>query len=122
MLPPVGSTQLANGRFAMIDDGIGFPRVPWRPVLDKRIGQNIGFVMRNVGGTEWSFGRQQGWSCHCCEGAMRDPDNITCLLPWGRTGAIRSRLAHIARPRFAAGGLDRTSSDPAGARHTGKVN
>jgi hypothetical protein len=37
----------------MIDDGIGFQRVPpWQPVLDMRIGQHIGGVMRNVGGTE----------------------------------------------------------------------
>src|SRR5216683_6945464 len=28
----VGSTQLASGRFAMIDDGIGFQLVPWQPV------------------------------------------------------------------------------------------
>jgi Protein of unknown function (DUF3363) len=35
----VGSTQLASGRFAMIDDGIGFQLVPWQPGLDKRVGQ-----------------------------------------------------------------------------------
>jgi hypothetical protein len=34
----IGSTQLASGRFAMIDDGTGFQLVPWQPVLDKRIG------------------------------------------------------------------------------------
>jgi len=28
------------------------------------------------------------------------------LLPWSQTGAIPSRLARIARPRFAACGLD----------------
>jgi hypothetical protein len=37
----VGSAQLASGRFAMIDDGIGFQLVPWQPVLDTRIGQHI---------------------------------------------------------------------------------
>jgi type IV secretory pathway VirD2 relaxase len=30
----VGSTQLSSGRFAMIDDGLGFSLVPWRPALD----------------------------------------------------------------------------------------
>jgi hypothetical protein len=56
----VGSTQLASGRFAMIDDGIGFQLVPWQPVLDKQIGQHIAGVMRNAGGIEWSFGRKRG--------------------------------------------------------------
>jgi hypothetical protein len=56
----VGSTQLASGRFAMIDDGIGFQLVPWQPVLDKRTGQHITGIMRDAGGIEWSFGRKQG--------------------------------------------------------------
>ena len=56
----VGSTQLASGRFAMIDDGIGFQLVPWQPVLDKRIGQHIIGTVRAVGGIEWSFGRKRG--------------------------------------------------------------
>src|SRR5271169_3763938 len=56
----VGSTQLATGRFAMIDDGIGFQLVPWQPVLDKRIGQHITGFIRDAGGIEWSFGRKRG--------------------------------------------------------------
>ena len=32
----IGSTQLASGRFAMIDDGLGFSLVPWRPASRKR--------------------------------------------------------------------------------------
>jgi type IV secretory pathway VirD2 relaxase len=56
----VGSTQLASGRFAMIDDGIGFQLVPWQPVLDKRIGQHIAGTMRDAGGIEWNFGRKRG--------------------------------------------------------------
>src|SRR5450756_1936805 len=56
----VGSTQLASGRFAMIDDGIGFQLVPWQPVLDKRIGQHITGIMRSAGGIEWGFGRKRG--------------------------------------------------------------
>lgn len=55
----VGSTQLASGRFAMIDDGLGFQLVPWQPVLDQRIGQHITGTMRG-GGIEWSFGRKRG--------------------------------------------------------------
>jgi type IV secretory pathway VirD2 relaxase len=56
----VGSTQLASGRFAMIDDGIGFQLVPWQPVLDKRIGQHVSGILRNAGGIEWSLGRKLG--------------------------------------------------------------
>ena len=55
----VGSTQLASGRFAMIDDGVGFQLVPWQPVLDKRIGQHITGTVR-AAGVEWSFGRNRG--------------------------------------------------------------
>jgi Protein of unknown function (DUF3363) len=54
------STQLASGRFAMIDDGTGFLLLPWQPVLDKRIGQHVTGIMRIAGGVEWSFGRKRG--------------------------------------------------------------
>jgi hypothetical protein len=56
----VGSTQLASGRFAMIDDGIGLQLVPWQPVLDKRIGQHITGTVRDAGRIEWGFGRKRG--------------------------------------------------------------
>jgi type IV secretory pathway VirD2 relaxase len=55
----VGSAQLTSGRFAMIDDGIGFQLVPWQPVLDKRLGQHITGTVRAAGGIEWSFGRKR---------------------------------------------------------------
>ncbi|HTE84814.1 MAG TPA: DUF3363 domain-containing protein, partial [Dehalococcoidia bacterium] len=55
----VGSTQLASGRFAMINDGIGLQLVPWQPVLDKRIDQHITGIVRGAGGIEWSFGRKR---------------------------------------------------------------
>src|SRR3546814_2715197 len=32
---------LSTGRFAMIDEGLGFQLVPWRPALDQRLGQHI---------------------------------------------------------------------------------
>src|SRR5579885_264676 len=55
-----GVASLASGRFAMIDDGIGFQPVPWQPVLDKRIGQHLSGVRRDDGGIEWSLGRKRG--------------------------------------------------------------
>jgi hypothetical protein len=56
----VASTQLASGRFAMIDGGIGFQLVRWQPVRDKYIGQFITGIMSNPGSIEWSFGRKRG--------------------------------------------------------------
>ena len=55
-----GSTQLASGRYAMIDNGLGFSLVPWQPVLDKRIGQQITGTVRDGGGIDWDFGRKRG--------------------------------------------------------------
>jgi len=55
----VVSIQLASGRFAMIDDGLGFSLVPWQPVLDKRIGQHITGTVHDGGGIEWSLGRKR---------------------------------------------------------------
>ncbi|ATW05680.1 VirD2 family relaxase/mobilization nuclease [Sphingorhabdus sp. YGSMI21] len=48
---------LASGRFAMIDNGLGFSLVPWTPSLDKQLGQHISGVMRGDGGVDWSLGR-----------------------------------------------------------------
>ncbi|KWT75296.1 MULTISPECIES: DUF3363 domain-containing protein [unclassified Variovorax] len=32
------SVWLASGRFAMLDDGLGFTLVPWKPVVERRLG------------------------------------------------------------------------------------
>ncbi len=56
----VGSAQLSSGRFAMIDDGLGFSLVPWRPALDERIGRAISGVALPGGDVNWSFGRSRG--------------------------------------------------------------
>jgi type IV secretory pathway VirD2 relaxase len=52
-----GSTDLASGRYAMIEEGLG---LPWQPVLDQRIGRHITGVMRGDGGIEWDLGRKLG--------------------------------------------------------------
>ncbi|WP_157016619.1 relaxase/mobilization nuclease domain-containing protein [Mesorhizobium xinjiangense] len=51
---------LASGRFAMIDDGLGFQLVPWTPSLERQLGQHISGVARKDGGVDWSFGRKRG--------------------------------------------------------------
>ena len=53
------SVMLASGRFAMLDDGVGFSLVPWRPVLQKRLGQTVAGVVRG-NSVSWEFGRHKG--------------------------------------------------------------
>ncbi|MCP3467028.1 DUF3363 domain-containing protein [Bradyrhizobium sp. CCGUVB23] len=56
----VGSAQLSSGRFAMIDDGLGFSLVPWRDTLEPHIGRHISGVVMPGGGVDWSFVRKLG--------------------------------------------------------------
>ena len=51
----------ASGRFAMLDDGVSFSLVPWRPVIEQRIGQQLAATLRGDHVT-WNFGRQRGLS------------------------------------------------------------
>ena len=52
--------SLASGRFAMVDDGLGFSLVPWTPSLERRLGQQVSGVVRSGGSIAWGFGRKQG--------------------------------------------------------------
>lgn len=52
--------QLASGRFAMIDSGLGFELVPWRPQLDKHLGQHVTGIVKPGGGIDWTLGRSRG--------------------------------------------------------------
>jgi type IV secretory pathway VirD2 relaxase len=51
---------LASGRFAMIDDGLGFQLVPWSPSLENQLGKHVSGVARGDGGVDWNFGRKRG--------------------------------------------------------------
>lgn len=53
------SVMLASGRYAMLDDGKGFSLVPWKPVIEQRLGQQIAATVRG-GGASWELGRQRG--------------------------------------------------------------
>ncbi|MHB8812486.1 MAG: DUF3363 domain-containing protein [Steroidobacteraceae bacterium] len=55
------SLVLASGRFAMLDDGVGFSLVPWRPVIEGRIGQVVTAVTRGDH-VLWSLSRWRGVS------------------------------------------------------------
>jgi type IV secretory pathway VirD2 relaxase len=51
---------LASGRFAMIDDGLGFQLVPWRPALEQQLGRQVSGTARAGGAIDWTFGRGRG--------------------------------------------------------------
>ncbi len=53
---------LVSGRFAMIDNGLGFQLVPWSREIERRLGQHIAGVAKDGGGIEWSLGRKRGLS------------------------------------------------------------
>ena len=53
------SVMLASGRYAMLDNGMGFSLVPWKPVIEQRLGQHITATVRG-GGVSWEFGRHRG--------------------------------------------------------------
>jgi type IV secretory pathway VirD2 relaxase len=55
------SITLASGRFAMLDDATGFSLVPWRPVIEKRLGQSMNAVVQGEF-VSWEFGRRRGLS------------------------------------------------------------
>jgi type IV secretory pathway VirD2 relaxase len=50
---------LASGRLAMIDDGLGFQLVPWRPALEQKLGREVSGVL-TAGGVDWDFARKRG--------------------------------------------------------------
>ncbi|HBO9041963.1 TPA: relaxase/mobilization nuclease and DUF3363 domain-containing protein [Pseudomonas aeruginosa] len=53
------SVMLASGRYAMLDNGKGFSLVPWKPVIEQRLGQQLAATVRG-GGVSWEIGRQRG--------------------------------------------------------------
>ena len=53
---------LASGRFAMIDNGLGFQLVPWSREIEKKLGQHVAGVTKGGGGIEWTLGRKRDLS------------------------------------------------------------
>ena len=53
------SVMLASGRYAMLDDGMGFSLVPWKPVIEQRLGQRLAATVRGSG-ISWQVERQLG--------------------------------------------------------------
>ncbi|WP_392395834.1 DUF3363 domain-containing protein [Paraburkholderia caledonica] len=55
------SVMLTSGRYAMLDDGLGFSLVPWKPVIEQRLGQQLAAAVRG-GGLSWELVRLRGLS------------------------------------------------------------
>jgi len=55
------SIQLTSGRFALLDDGVGFSLVPWRPVIERRLGQQLSALV-DGGRVNWELGRSRSLS------------------------------------------------------------
>lgn len=51
--------DLAGGRFALVEKSHEFTLVPWRPVLERQIGNKVSGLTRTDGVT-WRFGRDRG--------------------------------------------------------------
>lgn len=52
--------NLASGRFAMIDNGLGFALVPWRADLERHLGQEVRGLAQPGGGIAWTFTLKRG--------------------------------------------------------------
>jgi len=50
---------LASGRYAMIDNGLGFQLVPWTPSLEKQIGKAVCGVAKNSSSITWEFSQRR---------------------------------------------------------------
>ncbi len=53
------SIQLHSGRFALLESNLGFSLVPWRPVVESKLGQYVSVAIKGSS-TSWEFGRNIG--------------------------------------------------------------
>jgi hypothetical protein len=53
------SIMLASGRYALLDNSMEFSLVPWKPMIEQRLGQQV--VARvSRGTTSWDIGQTRG--------------------------------------------------------------
>jgi len=52
--------NLVSGRFAIIDDGLGFSLVPWSPSMERELGKRVTGAVSPGGGLNWNFARRRG--------------------------------------------------------------
>ena len=52
--------DLVSGRYALIERSHEFTLVPWRPVLERNLGQHVAGIAKGDGGISWTLGRKRG--------------------------------------------------------------
>ncbi len=52
--------DLISGRYALIERSQEFTLVPWRPVLERNLGQHVAGIAKGDGGISWTLGRRRG--------------------------------------------------------------
>lgn len=55
------SVMLASGRYAVLDDGTGFSLVPWKPMIEQRLGQELAATVHRSS-VSWEVGRNRDLS------------------------------------------------------------
>nr|WP_244160151.1 DUF3363 domain-containing protein [Paracidovorax cattleyae] len=55
------SVRLVSGRYVMLDEGKSFSLVPWRSVVEPKLGQRLTALVRGAS-ADWNIGRQQALS------------------------------------------------------------
>jgi type IV secretory pathway VirD2 relaxase len=55
------SVLLASGRFAMLDNGVSFSLVPWRPAIEQQLGQSITAIVRGQSAS-WNIRKDRSLS------------------------------------------------------------
>jgi Protein of unknown function (DUF3363) len=53
------TVQLSSGKYALIENAHEFTLVPWRPVIENRLGREVMGVVRG-GSISWQLGRTRG--------------------------------------------------------------
>jgi len=54
------AVQVGDEKYALIEKSRDFTLVPWRPVLQRAIGEPVSGIMRETGGISWTIGRSRG--------------------------------------------------------------
>ena len=73
---------LTSGRFAMIDNGLGFALVPWTPALDRHLGRHVAGVAKESGGIEWSSDASGGWKSDGLFQKNRGSNRLVRPIAW----------------------------------------
>jgi Protein of unknown function (DUF3363) len=89
---------LASGRFAMIDDVMGFQLLPWRPALEQQLGHHVSGVTA-PGGGRCQFHAQAGYRSSPGQGRAGAGGRAACERREGEDLAIGARQAHELQRR-----------------------